>query len=68
MSFPVCGEEIFGSHELHRKRGRSARASLSPHHTLDQEPTARFTARPFSALLVTDANRAAIYPELLGGK
>ena len=50
MSFPVCREEIFGSHYLHRKRGRSARASLSPHHTLAQERTARFTARPFSAL------------------
>ena len=35
---------------LHRKRGRSARASPSPHHTSDQERTARFTARPFSAL------------------
>ena len=35
----------------HRKRGRSARASPSPHHTLDQERTARFTARPFSALI-----------------
>ena len=50
MSFPVCGEEIFGSHWLHRKRGRSARASPSPHHTLAQERTARFTAQPFSAL------------------
>ena len=51
MSFPVCREEIFGSHLLHRKRGRSARASPSPHYTLAQERTARFTARPFSALI-----------------
>ena len=51
MLFPVCREENFGSHyKLHRKRGRSARASPSPHHTLAQERTARFTARPFPAL------------------
>ena len=30
----VCREEIFGSH---RKRGRSARSSPSPHHTLAQK-------------------------------
>ena len=41
---------------MHRKRGRSARASLSPHHTLDQERTARFTTRPFSALVRRRAN------------
>ena len=50
-SFPVRREDVFGSYLLHRKRGRNARASLSPHHTLDQEQTARFTARPFSALV-----------------
>ena len=37
---------------FHRKRGTSARASLSPHHSLAQERTARFTARPFSALII----------------
>ena len=37
---------------LHRKRRRSARASPSPHHTLDQERTASFTARSFSALVM----------------
>ena len=35
------------------KRGRSARASPSPHDTFTQERTARFTARPFSALVLT---------------
>ena len=34
---------------MHRKRGRSARAS--PSHTLHEERTARFTAQPLSALV-----------------
>ena len=38
MSFPVPQEEIFGS----QKRGRSARASPSPHHTLAQKADCPF--------------------------
>jgi len=34
----------------HRKRGKSARASPSPHHTSLEERTARFIAQPFPAL------------------
>ena len=52
MSFPVCREVTFGSHQLHRKRGRSVRASSSLYYTLAQKRTARFTARPFSALVL----------------
>ena len=62
MSFPVPQEEIFGS----QKRGRSARASPSPHHTLAQERTARFTARPFSAL-VQRVRTPAPHPEMTCG-
>ena len=38
---------------MHRKRGRSARASPTPHHTLHEERTARFTAQPLSALILS---------------
>ena len=50
MASPVRRKKIFGSHELQWKCRKSARASPFPHHTLDQERTARFTTRPFSAL------------------
>ena len=36
---------------MHRKRGKSARASLTPPHTLNKERNARFTAQHLSALL-----------------
>ena len=38
---------------MHRKRGKSARASPTPHHTLNEERSARFTAQPLSALTET---------------
>ena len=49
--FRVVDEEIWQPLIAPEAR-RSARASPSPHHTLAQERTARFTARPFSALLL----------------
>ena len=35
----------------YRKRGKSARASPTPHHTLNEEQSARFTAQHLSALV-----------------
>ena len=43
--------ENFAGLQTHRKRGKSARASLTPHHTLNEERSARFTAQHLSALL-----------------
>ena len=40
----------FRSPQAHRKHGKSARASPTPHHTLNEEPSARFTAQHLSAL------------------
>ena len=51
IGFPVCKKENFAGLEAHRKRGKSARASPTPHHTLNEEQSARFTAQPLSALL-----------------
>ena len=49
--FPVCKKENFAGLEANRKRGKSARASPTPHHTLNEERSARFTAQPLSALV-----------------
>ena len=43
--------ENFAGLQAHRKRGRSACTSLTPHHTLNEERSARFTAQHLSALL-----------------
>ena len=43
--------ENFAGLQAHRKRGRSACTSLTPHHTLNEEWSARFTAQHLSALL-----------------
>ena len=51
IGFPVCKKENFAGLQAHRKRGKSARASPTPHHTLNEERSARFTAQPLSALL-----------------
>ena len=48
--FPDCKKENFAGLQAHRKRGKSARASPTPHHTLNEERSARFTAQPLSAL------------------
>ena len=53
IGFPVCKKENFAGIQAHRKRGKSARASPTPHHTLNEERSARFTAQHLSALLDT---------------
>ena len=53
MGFPVCKKENFAGLQAHRKRGKSARANPTPHHTLNEERSARFTAQHLSALLET---------------
>ena len=53
IGFPVCKKENFAGLQAHRKRGKSARASPTPHHTLNEERSARFTAQPLSALVWT---------------
>ena len=50
IAFPVCKKENFAGLQAHRKRGKSARASPTPHHTLNEERRARFTAQHLSAL------------------
>ena len=50
MGFPVCKKENFAGLQAHRKRGKSARASPTPHHTLNEDRSARFTAQPLSTL------------------
>ena len=45
MGFPVCKKENFAGLQAHWKRGKSARASPTPHHTLNEEQSARFTAQ-----------------------
>ena len=52
IGFPVCKKENFAGLQAHRKRGKSARASPTPHHTLNEERSARFTAQPLSALVL----------------
>ena len=66
IGFPVCKEENFAGLEAHRKRGKSARASPTPHHTLNEEGSARFTAQPLSALVVTVHFSAALKALVLG--
>ena len=51
IGFPVCKKKNFAGLQAHRKRGKSARASPTPHHTLNEERSTRFTAQPLSALL-----------------
>ena len=53
IGFPVCKKENFAGLEGHRKGGKSARASPTPHHTLNEERSARFTAQPLFALVGT---------------
>ena len=53
IEFPVCKKENFAGLQAHRKRGKSARASPTPRHTLNEERSARFTAQYLSALVET---------------
>ena len=57
IGFPVCKKENFAGLQAHRKRGKSARASPTLHHTLNEERSARFTAQPLSALVNTQKAR-----------
>ena len=57
FTFPVCKQENFASLQAHRKRGICARASPTPHHTLNEERSACFTAQHLSALLVSKESR-----------
>ena len=41
IGFPVCKKENFAGLQAHRKRGKSASASTTPHHTLNEERSAR---------------------------
>ena len=50
MGFPVCKKENFTGLQAYRKRGKSARASPTPHHALNEERSARFTAQHLSTL------------------
>ena len=52
IGFPVCKKENFAGLQAHRKRGKGARASPTPHHTLNEERSARFTAQHLSALVL----------------
>ena len=52
IGFPVCKKENFTGLQEYRKRGKSVRASPTPHHTLNKERSARFTAQPLSALVL----------------
>ena len=52
IGFPVCPKENFTGLQAYRKSGKSARASPTPHHTLNEERSARFTAQPLSSLVL----------------
>ncbi|CAH3161849.1 unnamed protein product [Porites evermanni] len=58
IGFPVCKKENFAGLQAHRKRGKSARASPTPHHTLNEERSARFTAQPLSALVTLESEES----------
>ena len=58
IRFPVCKKENFVGLQAHRKRGKSARASPTPHHTLNEERSARFTAQHLSALFLISRARS----------
>ena len=54
IGFPVCKKENFAGLQAHlQKRGKSASDSPTPHHTFNEERSARFTAQPLSALAET---------------
>ena len=71
IGFPVCKKENFAGLQAHRKRGKSARASPTPHHTLNEERSARLTAQHLSTLvqihsaqykkLIQDGERALLF-------
>ena len=42
VGFPVCKKGTFAGPQVHGKRGKSARASPTPHHTSLEERSALF--------------------------
>ena len=46
IGFPICKKENFAGLQAHREGEKSARASPTSHHTLNEERSARFTAQP----------------------
>ena len=62
IGFPVCKKENFAGLQAHRKRGKSARASPTPHHTLNEERSPRFNAQHLSALSENQAIHGALDP------
>ena len=68
IGFPVCKKENFAGLQSHRNRGKSARASPTPHHILNEERSARFTAQPLSALVKRVATRCHRFPGGGGGR
>ena len=51
IGFPVGKKENFSGLEAHRKRGKSVRASPTPHRTLHESGALVSPAQPLSALL-----------------
>ena len=51
IGFAVCKKENFAGLQAHGKRGKSVLASPTPHHTLNEERSARFTTQHLSALI-----------------
>ena len=58
IGFLICKKENFAGLQAHRKRGKSAHASPTPHRTLNEERGARFTAQHLSALKYRIETRA----------
>ena len=66
IGFPVCKKENSAGPQAHRKRGKSARASPTPHHILNEERSARFTAQHLSALVARSLLRKKSIFQLCG--
>ena len=66
IGFPVYKKDNFAGLQAHRKRGKSARASPTPHHTLNEERSARFTDQHLSALPNTYDRRLQAFQEVDG--
>ena len=70
IGFPVCKKENFAGLKAHRKRGKSARASPTPHHALGSLSSDVFARRtstgsePFSLLVSLDVT-VFILPSVL---
>ena len=65
MGFAGFKKRSFTGLQAYRKRRKSARASPTLHHTLNEERSARFTAQPLSALV--SRNTSPLDSDLSGG-